>query len=203
MGKRREAIPSRVAFGAIYIKEQEILTDEDTVIYLSENPYAQYIVGLKEFRTEPLFEASMIVHFCKRFGPEAIRKVNQILYERMCPREKDPPEGQDGTPAEDNTSTDQEDDDNKGVMILDATVAPADIHYPTDLNLVNGIAKRRYGLNQIMSYLAVTGLTEAAMQILVMNVAPAALPFVSVFASSSRVDTKRRNPIGSGIISLK
>jgi len=28
---------------------------------------------------------------------------------------------------------------------------------------------------------------------------PAALPFRSVFASSSQVDTKRRNPIGSGI----
>ena len=35
----------------------------------------------------------------------------------------------------------------------------------------NGIAKRRYGLDRTMAYLAVTGLTEAAMQILVMNVA--------------------------------
>lgn len=33
--------------------------------------------------------------------------------------------------------TDQDHKDNKGVIILDATVAPADIHYPTDLNLVN------------------------------------------------------------------
>lgn len=35
----------------------------------------------------------------------------------------------------------------------------------------NGIAKRRYGLDRMMAYLAVTGLTEAAMQFLVMNVA--------------------------------
>ena len=137
MKKGREAIPSRVAFGVINIKEHEILTDEGTVIYLSENPYAQSIVGLKEFRTEPLFEASMMVHFCKRFGPEAIRKVNQILHERMCLREKDPPERQDGTPVQGNSSTDQEDADSRGFMILDATVSPADIHYPTDLNLVN------------------------------------------------------------------
>lgn len=55
MEKGREAIPSRIAFGAVFIKEQENLTDEGTVTYLSENPYAQYFVGLKEFRTEPLF----------------------------------------------------------------------------------------------------------------------------------------------------
>ena len=97
MEKGREAISSRIAFGAVFIKEQENLTDEGTVAYLSENPYAQYFVGLKEFRTEPLFEASMMVHFRKRFGPAAIREINEILYERMCPREKEPPEGRDGT----------------------------------------------------------------------------------------------------------
>ena len=258
MEKGREAIPSRIAFGAVFIKEQENLTDEGTVTYLSENPYAQYFVGLKEFRTEPLFEASMMVHFRKRFGPAAIREINEILYERMCPREKEPPEGRDGTASEGNSGAGMETDGNKGVMILDATVAPADIHYPTDLSLVNacredtekmidrlkaaaqryrervsrwpeailadtiyrnrenrtfckehgirlsgprlgrprkgvaeedkaqayrdsvernvvesrnGIAKRRYGLDRMMAYLAVTGLTEAAMQFLVMNVA--------------------------------
>jgi len=137
MEKGREAIPSRIAFGAVFIKEQENLTDEGTVAYLSENPYPQYFVGLKEFRTEPLFEASMMVHFRKRFGPAAIREINEILYERMCPREKEPPEGRDGTASEGSSVTGREADGNKGVMILDATVAPADIHYPTDLSLVN------------------------------------------------------------------
>jgi len=130
------------------------------VAYLSENPYPQYFVGLKEFRTEPLFEASMMVHFRKRFGPAAIREINEILYERMCPREKEPPEESGGTAAQGSSGTaspcpatnavagsgtpvqgssgaGMEADGNKGVMILDATVAPADIHYPTDLSLVN------------------------------------------------------------------
>jgi len=35
----------------------------------------------------------------------------------------------------------------------------------------NGIAKRRYGLDLIMAYLEETGLREAALQILAMNVA--------------------------------
>ena len=37
----RPSIPSRIAFGASFIKEQENLTDEGTVAYLCENPYAQ------------------------------------------------------------------------------------------------------------------------------------------------------------------
>ena len=133
--KGRAAIPSRIAFGALYIKEQENLTDAGTVMYLSENPYAQYFVGLKEFRTEPLFDASMMVHFRKRFGPEAIRQINEILYERMYLGEKDPPDEPGGGPP--NGEEDEGGNDNEGVLILDATVAPADIRYPTDLRLLN------------------------------------------------------------------
>ena len=130
----RPPIPSRIAFGSIYIKEQDNLTDEGTVTILCENPYTQYLVGLKEFRREPLFDSSMMVHFRKRFKPEMILKINEVLYERMCPKAKEPPQdnhdGKDGgEPGESK--------DNNGVMILDATVAPADIKYPTDLNLLN------------------------------------------------------------------
>jgi hypothetical protein len=39
----REPIPARIAFGAIYIKEQEKLSDESTVKYITENPYMQYV----------------------------------------------------------------------------------------------------------------------------------------------------------------
>jgi IS5 family transposase len=122
----RPSIPSRIAFGAEYIKEQENLTDEGTVAYLYENPYAQYLVGLKAFCKEPLFEASMMVHFRKRFTPELMQRINELMYEQAQPAEEnkpdEPPEGVSG---------------NKGVLILDATVAPADIKYPTDLGLVN------------------------------------------------------------------
>ena len=151
----RPAIPSRIAFGALYIKEQENLTDEGTVSYLSENPYAQYFVGLKEFRTEPLFDASMMVHFRKRFGMEGVGHINEILYARSPLKAKADEEAREADQAdvsEEADQSDHEDDDeppdagtgeeekgpkNRGVLILDATVAPADIHYPTDLNLLN------------------------------------------------------------------
>lgn len=127
--KGRPSIPSRIAFGAEYIKKQENLTDEGTVAYLCENPYAQYLVGLKAFCKEPLFEASMMVHFRKRFTPEMMQRINEIMYERAHPAQEDKLKGKDEPP--------EGDSGNKGVLILDATVAPADIKYPTDLGLVN------------------------------------------------------------------
>lgn len=45
----RPPIPARIAFGAIYIKEQENLTDERTVECIAENPYIGCVYSLLEF----------------------------------------------------------------------------------------------------------------------------------------------------------
>lgn len=115
----RPPIPARIAFGAVYIKEQENLTDRRTVEYIAENPYAQYFLGLTAFRQEPLFDESMMVHFRKRFTPEKMEKINEELYRRSNPPK--PPKG----------------GGNDGILVLDATAAPADVRYPTDLSLLN------------------------------------------------------------------
>ena len=115
----RPPIPARIAYGAIYIKEQENLTDIRTVEYITENPYAQYFLGLSSFFMEPLFDASMLTHFRKRFTPEMINKINEEIYKRSNPP-KPPDDGK-----------------NDGSLILDASVAPSDIRYPTDLSLLN------------------------------------------------------------------
>ena len=75
----RKAIPARIAFGAIYIKESENLTDEGCVTAIQENPYMQYFLGLHEFQQEPLFDASMMVHFRKRFPVEDVAKINEYI----------------------------------------------------------------------------------------------------------------------------
>lgn len=115
----RPPLPARIAFGAIYIKEQEKFTDERTVENITENPYMQYFLGKTAFCQEPLFDASLMTHFRKRFTAEKIEQINEELYRRM--NKPDPPEG----------------GDNDGTLILDATAAPADIQYPTDLSLLN------------------------------------------------------------------
>jgi hypothetical protein len=115
----RLPITARIAFGACYVKEQESLTDRGTLQYIAENPYAQYFLGLSAFVPEPLFDDSMMARFRKRFTAEMIEKVNEELYRRSNPPK--PPE----------------DGSNDGTLILDATAAPADIRYPTDLSLLN------------------------------------------------------------------
>jgi len=116
------AISSRIAFGSLYIKENENLVDRRTVEYIAENPYMQYFLGLQEFRDEPLFDASMMVHFRKRFPAEKIEEINRLIVATM-------------------KKTDDEDSGepppNKGKLVLDATCAPADIRYPSDLSLLD------------------------------------------------------------------
>jgi hypothetical protein len=120
-------IAARIAFGAIYIKENDGLTDRGTVGSIAENPYMQYFLGLKAFMAEPLFDASMMVHFRKRFPAEFIEKVNEEIYRRQNP--PNPPEGE--------VAEEKSEGKNRGIMVLDATVAPADIRYPTDISILD------------------------------------------------------------------
>ena len=39
------------------------ITDEETVEQISENPYLQYFLGLRELLSKALFDPSMMVHF--------------------------------------------------------------------------------------------------------------------------------------------
>ena len=159
----RPAIPSRIAFGALFINAYDHLMDEGTVQSLQENPYMQYFVGLHEFHPEPLFDPSMMVHFRKRFPVEEVAKINEYVCtgkwpegQRNVDRNDDtddgsnppaPPcaEGAIGTKpsrhkgkANPNTSKKKKcRKKNRGKLLLDATVAPADIRYPTDIDLLN------------------------------------------------------------------
>jgi hypothetical protein len=119
----RPPIPARIAFGALYIKENENFPDERTVEHIAENNYMQYFLGLTEFRSEPLFDSSMMTLFRKRFSKEDISKINEEIYRRTHSDKdgSDPPAG----------------GGNKGKLILDATVCPSDVRYPTDLSLLN------------------------------------------------------------------
>ena len=166
----RPSISSRIAFGALFIKEYCNLSDESTVAEIQENPYMQYFLGLHAFEDQPLFNPSMMVHFRKRFPVEEVSKINEYFCTGKRPedmREVDgnrvkEPDEQDGhdndesaaSPSDKeigeetdkkkskrnrNTSKKKEKrrKKNRGKLILDATVAPADIKYPTDIHLLN------------------------------------------------------------------
>jgi len=123
----RTPIPARMAFGALYIKENENFPQRRTMEHISENVYMQYFLGLTEFHPEPLFDSSMLTYIAARFNKDDLKRINEEIYRRtQAPKDEppgdEPPEGGGG---------------NKGTMILDATVAPADIRYPTDVSLLN------------------------------------------------------------------
>ena len=58
----RPALSSRIAFGAIFIKENDHLTDEGTVEAIAENPYMQYFLGLTAGQQHLLFCQEIDTH---------------------------------------------------------------------------------------------------------------------------------------------
>ena len=130
------AKPARVAFGALIIKERLGVSDEEAVEQIRENPYLQYFLGFHEFRDAAPFDPSMFVHFRKRFTLEQLNHINETLALALHGEDQK----QEASCAPDDKDSDQNppaSGSNSGQLIVDATCAPADIRYPTDLNLVN------------------------------------------------------------------
>lgn len=148
------AKPVRMALGALIIKEKLGLSDRETVEQITENPYLQYFIGLREYQDQPPFDPSLMVHFRKRFGTEVLKDINEEIC-RAARKAKDQkndddnkpeppsPSGGNKTTAEESDKPERKDSSfevypsNKGKLILDATCTPADIRYPTDLSLLN------------------------------------------------------------------
>jgi len=140
-------VPARTALGALLIKERLGLTDRETVEAIQENPYLQFFVGLEEFTQERPFDASLMVDFRKRFGEKGIQRMAEAialasLREAESPIDDapQPPTDEENPPSstqEASTDEHSQDKTNRGQLIADATCAPADIRYPTDVSLLN------------------------------------------------------------------
>jgi hypothetical protein len=88
------------------------------------------------YSNEAPFEASMLVHFRERIGLELINKINRqmVKNQRESQGEENPEKK-----LEEEAKNPRE---NRGKLILDASCAPGDISYPTDLNLLNQARKQ-------------------------------------------------------------
>ena len=123
----RKAKKDQMAMGALLIQQKLGLTDEETVAQIIENPYLQYFIGLSEYQGKKPFDSSMMVYFRKRVTPEMLEELNDALcIKKKTKKKKDDKKDDDDQPPE-----------NKGKLLLDATCTPADIKFPTDLNLLN------------------------------------------------------------------
>jgi len=134
----------RLALGALIIKERLSLTDEETLQQITENPYLQYFVGFEQFGTQKPFTQSSMTYFRKRFTTEIMNEINEMICftentRKLIKTDNDndddnqtPSGGCNGNSTEESAGT-----ENRGTLILDATCVPADIHYPTDVTLLN------------------------------------------------------------------
>ena len=154
------ALPARVALGALLIKERLGLTDRETVEAIQENPYLQFFLGKEEFEHVRPFDASLMVDFRKRFGQEGLARISEAIALASISQasesdavtsceatdnHNEPPPDDGNSPSAQETSADAEPaappasdgQANQGKLIVDATCAPADIRYPTDVSLLN------------------------------------------------------------------
>ena len=129
---------SRVAFGALFIREKLKLTDEETVEQIIETPYLQYFLGYESYYDERPFDPSLMVYFRKRIGRKFIGHINEIIYQKINKQKKKNEENIPSDKNEDNKS----DPPNQGELIFDATCTPADIRYPNDLSILNEARKK-------------------------------------------------------------
>ena len=154
----RPSIDLRIVIGAILVKHIMNLSDEETILYIQENIYVQFFVGLSGFQKETVFTPSLFVKLRRRLGLDGAQKMNELLLERAqdlrlihsgkVKDEKinkndneDQSEGEDKKGDKMELENERRDDSgkitHKGRLKLDATVAPQNIKYPTDVDMVN------------------------------------------------------------------
>jgi hypothetical protein len=123
----------RMALGALIIKEKLGISDRETVEQIKENPYLQYFIGISSYSNETPFDASMLVHFRQRIGIELVNRINQKMVKEMLDNSSTPVKNTSKSVKKKELNQPK----NRGKLILDATCAPSDISYPTDLGLLN------------------------------------------------------------------
>jgi IS5 family transposase len=172
-GEGRPSVDLRIVLGVLLVKHIEDLSDERTIEYIQENIYAQYFVGLSSFQVDPVFVPHLLVTIRKRLGKKGAAKMNDLLLKeasrvkaikhRQRSSDKTPPtlptplqEKPESKPLE---VTDSESGKagptkvectpslrNRGTLIVDATVAPSHIAYPTDTRLLSECREISEGL---------------------------------------------------------
>ena len=129
-----EAYSSRVAFGSLYIQRKLGVTDRELVMQITENPYLQYFIGNTEYIDTPPFDPSTLVYFRKRLTKEIMDRIIEKMFIKEADNNDKPSSGDDNnTDSSGGESTAET--ENNGTLVIDATCAPADIAYPTDLEL--------------------------------------------------------------------
>jgi IS5 family transposase len=132
----RPPLNPRIVIGALIIKHMCNLDDRETIAQITENIYMQYFLGYSALIDHPPFDPSLFVEIRKRLGDDLLGEMNLRILEIAKVDEGN--KGAENPRADDGGDHDSaEGCTHKGELLMDATVAPQDIAYPTDLNLLN------------------------------------------------------------------
>lgn len=78
------AKPVRMALGSLIIQTRCGYTDRELVHQITENPYLQYFIGLKEYQLTPVFTPVALVKFRKRFKKDRLDKINERIVRALA-----------------------------------------------------------------------------------------------------------------------
>ena len=158
------AKPVQMALGALIIQARCGYTDRELLEQITENPYLQYFLGLREYQLKRPFTPAALVKFRKRFPAKRLDKITErVIAVEVTQKKKEkaeaasqdqdpkPPTG--GSPPENQEEKQEKSAKpvlNQGTLQLDATCTPADVRFPTDLGLLN---EAREKLDEIIDLL--------------------------------------------------
>jgi len=115
----RPAKDAQLVLGLLMLKHMTKLSDREIVAEVLENPYMQAFCGFHSMVTEETVDPSTLTRVRKRLGPKFFRELEKrtyaVLVERGIIRAKG--------------------------MLVDATVFPEEIKFPTDVGLLNDVRR--------------------------------------------------------------
>ena len=119
------SIDPRHIIGAFIVKHKLGLTDEETLLTISENPYMQFFMGLDHYQPDLLFSPTLFVEMRKKLGDQTFDGFSTTIMSIAHPD------------IDQNKKVGSKEPKPKGKLKIDATVADQYITYPNDLGLVN------------------------------------------------------------------
>jgi len=111
----RPAHDARLVIGLLLLKHMTGTSDREIVQLVCENPYMQAFCGLDNFNAGKLIDPSSLTNVRKRLGPKRFKELEELTYKSLIERKIIKAKG----------------------LLVDATVFPEHIHYPTDAGLLN------------------------------------------------------------------
>ncbi len=156
----RPPLSGRLVIGAVIIKHSLNLTDRETIRQIQENMFMQYFLGYSTFSNEEPFSHTMFVSIRERLTTEILEQVNEIILSHHGLMQSESPTSMEEDNREENKDEDQQGSGgiletdsissastlktgepapltHKGSLLIDATVCPQTITYPTDIKLLN------------------------------------------------------------------